>query len=121
MIELHVDHGSFQPANVQMPHASRLAREQARREQPITSGQHVSVTLGELDRRLLCEFDGTRTRDAIEGVIQQWIDNGEIQLQSARGRQIDGDTVSAALANTLGRLSRLGLLTEPAAVRKLSL
>jgi hypothetical protein len=87
---------------------------------------------------LLSEFDGTQSRDQIEnkirqwidageiqlqsaggnqwaqiaGTIRQWIDAGEIQLQSARGEPLNPDSVSTALSSTLERLARLGLLTE---------
>jgi hypothetical protein len=44
MIEWHVDDGGFQAVDAGTPHAARLVRDQARRAQPVTSGQHVSVT-----------------------------------------------------------------------------
>ena len=76
------------------PHASALARLQARDGEPVTTLRHGTIRIGdELDRRVLALLDGTRDRAALRA-----------QLAGSGG--LDGEALAERLETILGRIAQ---------------
>ncbi|HEY7120301.1 MAG TPA: class I SAM-dependent methyltransferase [Tepidisphaeraceae bacterium] len=113
-VEFHTRAPKLSTTAGERPHASALARWQARRGAMVTTLTGASVKLeGVLARELLGLLDGTRDRAAVVNELGRLFDGGRVMLSeggipvsSTRARQLFRDGIDDKLA----QLARLGLL-----------
>ena len=108
-LELHVAPASFVLAPGSMPVASPLARHQAASATDVTNLRHETVRLEDLDRHLLRQLDGTRTREALLADLRSLADRGALTVTSTDDLE---RALTARLDLSLQRLAAGALLVS---------
>lgn len=116
LVELH----AYAPACVvepgEYPIAAPLTRLQARDGAIITNSWHERVQLDEVNRYLLQQMDGTRTRSQLVDLLEELVGEGTLRLRMRAGELLEatgmGDRAKLAemLDETLTALARKALL-----------
>ncbi|MBP7677328.1 MAG: class I SAM-dependent methyltransferase [Thermoanaerobaculia bacterium] len=113
-VELHVSPPRPAAVPAERPVGSPLARHQAANGRLVTSLLRKRVELGELDRSVLLELDGTRTEaDVLDAVVVR-VCSGELELSDKSGPVREAVAARALLAGEIRpafeRLASLALL-----------
>ena len=87
LVELHTTPPAFTAEVTDQPVASPLARLQATESDAVTNLRHESVRLGDAERVLLTQLDGTRSRDDVLALVKQR-STGEAILQQFASRAL---------------------------------
>jgi methyltransferase-like protein/SAM-dependent methyltransferase len=93
-VELHVTPPPFVGEVSERPSASPLARHQAGRSGAVTNLRHERVQLGDVERFVLRELDGSRDRPAIVASLQEAIRSGVLTPSGGQNLLVGADEAS---------------------------
>ena len=109
LVELHVTPPSFVRSPGPLPVASPLARHQATTATDVTNLRHEAVRLDDLERHVLRQLDGTRTREKLLTELLALMDRGALTVSNTDDVK---RTLTARLDLSLQRLGAGALLVR---------
>jgi methyltransferase-like protein/2-polyprenyl-3-methyl-5-hydroxy-6-metoxy-1,4-benzoquinol methylase len=109
LVELHVTPPSFARSPGTLPVASPLARLQAASASDVTNLRHETVRLDDLERHLIGQLDGTRSRETLLADLLALADRGALTVSNSDDVP---RTLEARLDLTLPRLAAGALLVS---------
>jgi methyltransferase-like protein/2-polyprenyl-3-methyl-5-hydroxy-6-metoxy-1,4-benzoquinol methylase len=103
LLELHLEPPRFCPKVSERPEASPLARLQAPTSNRVTNLRHESVYLGDIERQILKNLDGSHDRAALIRVLTELVANGELMVEKDGESVTNADQVRDIVANALDK------------------
>lgn len=114
IVELRTRRVDFVTSIGAHPTASRLAREQVKKDRVVTNQRHEAVVLDDVNRHLLPFLDGGHDREALLDELVRLVGNRVLNVQQDDAALTEGAALRAALAHALdqglSKLARSALL-----------